>query len=51
MEIQTRRVPLDTYTHAFQCECGWTSEGCPNGEATAGAALVRHMVEHYTEGK
>lgn len=49
MEHQTRRVALDTYDHRFECSCGWRSEGCPNGSPTAGAALVRHMMEHAKE--
>lgn len=49
MDITTHRVALDTYHHAFRCECGWVSQGAPNGQGTAGAALVRHMLEHHKE--
>jgi hypothetical protein len=46
---ETRRVVLGTYSHRYECTCGWTSEDCPNGNPTAGAALVRHMTEHARE--
>ena len=43
---RSRRVTVDTYCHAFECECGWVLEVAENGRGEAGAALVRHTLEH-----
>jgi hypothetical protein len=43
---RSRRVVVDTYSHAFECECGWVSVVAENGRGEAGAALVRHTLTH-----
>jgi hypothetical protein len=49
MKYDSRRIVVDTYSHQFMCECGWVSITADNGSGTAGAALVRHMLEHVKE--
>jgi hypothetical protein len=46
---RSRRVTVDTYSHRFECECGWLSEVAENGRGEAGAALVRHTLTHTRE--
>ncbi len=43
---RSRRVTVDTYSHRWECECGWVSVVAENGRGEAGAALVRHTLEH-----
>jgi hypothetical protein len=43
---RSRRVTVDTYSHRWECECGWVSQVAENGRGEAGAALVRHTLEH-----
>ena len=46
----TRRVAVDTYSHRYECRCGWVSDDCANGEPAAGAALVRHIIDTMRRG-
>ena len=45
------KVRVDTYTHRWECSCGWQSTVCANELATAGAEMVRHMIAHNENGK
>jgi hypothetical protein len=46
---RSRRVTVDTYSHRWECECGWLSQVAENGRGEAGAALVRHTLTHQND--